>query len=82
MKYDAVNRTFDCEPTLTDTQVLQYCRDGYLQLQGVVPDEINQRTCDYLNGDLPINPCFMPDGLTHADLERMRDTHEPQLDSA
>ena len=77
MKYDVVNRTFDCEPTLTDTEVLQYCRDGYLQLQGVVPDEINQRTCDYLNGDLPINPCFMPDGMTHADLERMRDTHEP-----
>ena len=57
MKHNEVNRTFDCEPTLTDTQVLQYCRDGYLQLQGVVPDEINQRTCDYLNGDLPINPC-------------------------
>jgi len=77
MKHDEVNRTFDCEPTLTDTQVLQYCRDGYFQLQGIVPDEINQRTCDYLNGDLPINPSFMPDGLTHADLERMRDTHEP-----
>ena len=77
MKYDTVNRTFDCEPTLTDTEVLQYCRDGYLQLQGAVPDEINQRTCDYLNGDLPINPCFLPEGITHADLERMRDTHEP-----
>ena len=77
MKYDEVNRTFDCEPTLTDTQVLQFCRDGYLCLQGVVPDEINQRTCDYLNGDLPINPCFIPKGMTHADLERMQDTHEP-----
>ena len=30
MKYDEVNRTFDCEPTLTDSQVLQFCRDGYL----------------------------------------------------
>ena len=77
MKYDKINRTFDCEPTLTDTQVLQFCRDGYLCLQGVVPDEINERTCDYLNGDLPINPCFIPKGITHADLERMRDTHEP-----
>ena len=77
MKYEKINRTFDCEPTLTDTQVLQFCRDGYLCLQGVVPDEINQRTCDYLNGDLPINPCFIPKGITHADLERMRDTHEP-----
>ncbi|MXY99830.1 phytanoyl-CoA dioxygenase family protein [Candidatus Poribacteria bacterium] len=77
MKYDEANRTFDCEPTLTDTQVLQFCRDGYLQLQGVVPDEINQRTFDYLNGDVPINPCFIPNGMTHTDLERMRDTHEP-----
>ena len=77
MKYDETNRTFDCEPTLTDTQVLQFCRDGYLQLHGVVPDEINQRTFDYLNGDLPINPCFIPEGMTHADLERIRDTHEP-----
>ena len=77
MKYDKVNRTFDCEPTLTDSQVLQFCRDGYLQLQGVVPDEINQRTYDYLNGDLPINPSFVPDGMTHSDLERIRETHEP-----
>ena len=68
MKYDKINRTFDCEPTLTDTEVLQFCRDGYLCLQGVVPDEINERTCDYLNGDLPINPCFIPKGITHADL--------------
>ena len=48
MNYDAENRTFDCEPTLTDTQVLQFCRDGFLNLEGVVPDEINQRACDYL----------------------------------
>ncbi len=56
MKYDEVNRTFDCVPTLTDTQVLQFCRDGYLQLHGGVPDEINQRAYDYLNGDVPIFP--------------------------
>ena len=49
MQYNKTERTFDCEPTLTDTQVLQFCRDGYLHLQGVVPDEINQRTYDYLN---------------------------------
>jgi len=77
MKYDEVNRTFDCVPTLTDTQVLQFCRDGFLQLHGGVPDEINQRAYDYLNGDVPIFPSFMPDGMTHADLERIRDTHEP-----
>ena len=59
MHYDAVNRTFDCDPTLTDTQVLEFCREGHLFLPGVVSDEINQRTCDYLNGKIPANPCFM-----------------------
>ena len=77
MKYDRINRTFDCAPTLTDTQVLEFCRNGYLHLQGVVPDEINQRSCDYLNGKLPANPSFIPEGLAQADLERIRNSHEP-----
>ena len=77
MNYDAANRTFDCEPTLTDTQVLQFCRDGFLTLEGVVPDEINQRACDYLSGKIPANPCFIPEGFTEADLERIRNSHEP-----
>ena len=77
MKYDATNRTFDCEPTLTDTQVLQFCRDGFLTLEGVVPDEINQRACDYLRGKTPANPSYIPEGLTQADLERIRSSHEP-----
>ena len=37
MNYDPVSRTFDCEPTLTDSQVLEFCRQGYLLLRGVVP---------------------------------------------
>jgi hypothetical protein len=77
MKHNKINRTFDCEPTLTDTQVLEFCRDGFLILRGVVPDEINQKTCDYLNGKIPANPSFIPDGLTDADLERIRNSHEP-----
>ena len=40
--------TFDCEPTLNDTQVLQFCKQGFLILEGVVPDEINRRMCDYI----------------------------------
>lgn len=77
MNYDAANWTFDCEPTLTDTQVLEFCRDGFLTLEGVVPDEINQRACDYLRGKTPSSPCFVPEGLTEADLERIRKSHEP-----
>ena len=36
--------TYECPPTLTDTQVLEFCKKGFLMLEGVVPDEINQRT--------------------------------------
>ena len=77
MRYDESRRTFDCEPTLTDTQVLGFCRDGYILLEGVVPDEINQRTCEYLEGRIPADPSFIPEGMTAADLERIRRTHEP-----
>ena len=77
MRYDEANRTFDCAPTLTDTEVLEFCRNGFLILEGVVPDEINRRTCDYLNGDIPANPSFIPEGFTNEDMERIRDSHEP-----
>ena len=78
MKYDRVNRTFDCDPTLTDTQVLDFCRNGFLVLEGVVDDETNQRTRDYLSGEMPANPSFMPKGLTNEDLERIRNSgNEP-----
>ncbi len=77
MRDDVAKWTFDCEPTLTDTQVLAFCREGYLLLRGVVPEEINRRTCDYLEGKLPSNPSFIPAGMAVADLERIRGTHEP-----
>jgi len=41
--------TYDCEPTLTDTRVLEFCRQGYLLLEAVVPDHINQRAIEYLD---------------------------------
>lgn len=77
MKYDEANRKFDCHPTLTDTQVLEFCRNGFLILEGVVPDRINQRTCGYLNGAIPSNPSYIPEGFTDEDLERIRNSHEP-----
>jgi hypothetical protein len=46
----------NCAPTLNDQQVLDFCRDGYLVLKGVVREEINQRTVDFLercNGPQP-----------------------------
>ena len=77
MPYDSARRTFDCDPTLTDSEVLEFCRRGYLILPGVVPDEINRRTCDYLEGRLEARPCYVPPGMSAADLERIRASHEP-----
>ena len=36
-------RTYSCAPTLTDDDVIWFCRNGYWILEGVVPDEINRR---------------------------------------
>lgn len=77
MNFDAFRRTFDCSPTLTDTDVLRFCRDGYLHFEGIVPNEINERVCEYLSGTVPINPCYIPEGMNEEDLVRIRDTHEP-----
>ena len=77
MIHDKGNHTFDGEPTLTDSQVLEFCREGHLLLRGVVPDEINRRTCDYLEGKIPANPSYIPEGMTEADLERIRFSHAP-----
>ncbi len=40
---------YDCEATLTDGQVMEFCRNGYLMLESVVPDAINRRTVAFLN---------------------------------
>ena len=77
INYDSETRTFDCSPSLSDSQVLDFCRDGHLVLPGVVPDEINQHACDWLDGKIPLNPIVMPPGLTTAELERIRASHEP-----
>ena len=77
MQFDKAQWLFDCEPTLTDSQVLDFCRQGYLMLEGVVPDAVNQRTCDYLEGKIEANPSFIPAGMGAADMVRIRASHEP-----
>ena len=42
-------RTHSCRPGLRDTQVLDFCKKGYMVLEGVVPDEVNRRTVDFLD---------------------------------
>ena len=39
---------YDCDPVLTDSQVLDFCRTGFIMLEGVVPTEINLRTVGFL----------------------------------
>ena len=39
----------DCEPTLTDTQVLEFCKTGHHMLPGVVPDEVNGRVVAFMD---------------------------------
>jgi hypothetical protein len=34
---------------MTDQQVIDFCRNGFLILPGVVPDEVNRRVVDYLD---------------------------------
>jgi hypothetical protein len=43
------NAPCDCAPTLTDAQMIDFCRNGFLMLPGVVPEEINHRVVDYLD---------------------------------
>ncbi|MCJ8330551.1 MAG: phytanoyl-CoA dioxygenase family protein [Lentisphaeria bacterium] len=40
---------YDCEPTLTDSQVIEFCRDGYIILDGVVDPETNQKAVAFLD---------------------------------
>ena len=34
MNYDATTRTFDCDPTLTDSEVLDFCINGCIMTGG------------------------------------------------
>ena len=49
-----LGQLYDCEPTLSDEQVVDFCRQGMLVLERVVPDEINRRAMAFLD-DYPDN---------------------------
>ena len=78
IRHDEENRTFDCEPTLTDTQVLKFCREGFLMLEGLVPDEINRRTFAYLDK----HPSKGPSTIILEDWFRDNVLLEPQVAGA
>lgn len=49
-------KTYDCKATLTDSQVLEFCKNGYLLLEGVVSGEVNQTAREYLEADTDYEP--------------------------
>ena len=38
--------TYDCDPILTDSEVLDFCKKGFIVLNGVIPQEINERVVE------------------------------------
>lgn len=49
-------KTYTGVPTLTDTQILEFCKQGYLLLPGIVPEEINRRVTAYLDTNPHLEP--------------------------
>lgn len=49
MSHAPYNKSYDCPTTLTDKDVINFCRNGFLILPGVVPDGVNQQVVDYLD---------------------------------
>ena len=44
---------YDCEPTLTDRKVIEFCKHGFIALEGVISDEVNKQTLESLNARPP-----------------------------
>jgi len=70
--------TYDCPPTLNDTQVLEFCKNGFLMLPGAVPAEINQRTLAYLEA----HPTGEPTDILHEDWFVQNVIVQPQVAGA
>ena len=49
-------RTHDCEPTLNDSEVLEFCKQGFLLLPEVVSEEVNARSIEYVEARPGIEP--------------------------
>ena len=56
-------RTHDCEPTLNDSQVLEFCKQGFLLLPDVVSEEVNRRSIEYVEA----RPGIEPSEILHED---------------
>lgn len=50
------DRTYDCEPTLTDRGVIEFCQNGFLTLKGVVSNDVNRKTLDFVDAHPSLEP--------------------------
>ncbi len=48
--------TSHIEPTLTDTAILDFCKNGYLLLEGVVPDDVNRKAVAHVDNNTFYEP--------------------------
>ena len=53
--------TYDCEPTMSDTQVMEFCRQGFLVLEGIVPPKVDSKTLESLDAFYATQPEDLPD---------------------
>ena len=66
-------KSHSCEPTPTDTHVLEFCKKGYLVLEAVAQDKIKRRSFDFIEGlshseIQPRRPRFYPDSYLMPDV--------------
>ena len=45
-----------CKPTLTDEDVVEFSKQGFVVLEAVVPDEVNRRTTAFLDEHPSMEP--------------------------
>ena len=56
---------YNCKPTMNDLQVMKFCRQGFLVLEGIVPNKVNRRTLNYLDDYYNTQPDDLPDRTAH-----------------
>jgi hypothetical protein len=52
---------YNCKPTMNDLQVMKFCRQGFIVLEGIVPNKVNYRTLNYLDDYYNTQPDDLPD---------------------
>ena len=60
-------RNYDTLPTLSDTEIIEFCAKGFLMLDGVVSDETNRRTVEFLDEHSDSSDIFSPIELLNED---------------